>query len=169
MNTIKSIKNIPVTAREVDVVACLICTRGAKRVGAILDISYLTVETHIRNIFTKFSCNSQASIEHFVETADEVAWLRNHYIELLGLYYLRQKLAQMAPQIEKFKIGFCVDDDNKEALGEVAKYLKIAKVAAFDKKTTPSSKEEIRVLKQQDVLALEGKEDFKDVIFICKD
>ena len=169
MNTLKSIKNIVLTEGEVDVIACIMNTRGVKKISAILEISHFAFESHLKNIFIKFSCNSEDAVEAIVEISDEMTWLRNHYVELLGLYYLRQQLEHMAEEIGKVEIESYIPEEDKEALSEVVRYLQMAKVSVSNEKTAHNSNQEIRLLTQKDVLILEEKQSLQEAIYICQD
>lgn len=48
-----SIKGVSFTAREVDLLACILSVKPFKLIASILDLSPKTVETHSRNILKK--------------------------------------------------------------------------------------------------------------------
>ncbi|NRA73697.1 MAG: hypothetical protein HRU36_03015 [Rickettsiales bacterium] len=68
--------------REIDVIACVVHSRGAKKMACMLGISPRTVEGYIRNILLKIGKNSQESIRDFAEDAPELNLLREHYVNL---------------------------------------------------------------------------------------
>ncbi len=65
--SLKVIKNIRFTDREIDVIACLIGGRSYKKIASILSISPKTVEYHVRNIMLRIGYNSRESIIDFIE------------------------------------------------------------------------------------------------------
>ena len=68
--------------REIDVIACVVHSKGAKNMADVLGISHRTVEWYIQNIRSKISTNSQEGIRDFAENAPELNLLREHYVNL---------------------------------------------------------------------------------------
>ena len=77
-------KSISLTPREGDVVSCIINLRSSKSVGAILNISDRTVETHLRNIFSKVGCSSRDCLRRYVEKSGTIEVFKKRYQELTG-------------------------------------------------------------------------------------
>ncbi len=67
------------TRREIDIVACIINGRSAKKIARLLSISSKTVETHIRNIMLKTDCRSQNFIIDLIEKSEHYGLLKSHY------------------------------------------------------------------------------------------
>ena len=61
------IKGITFTAREADIIACVLHLKGAKKIAQILNISPRTIEGHVRSILHKMEINSQEDIKDKVE------------------------------------------------------------------------------------------------------
>ena len=78
-----TISNIRFTARESEVLACLLFNRKEKKIAEILSISPRTIESHIANIKMKLSGCSKEQIIDFLEVSDKVNDLRNIYSKLL--------------------------------------------------------------------------------------
>ncbi len=56
---LETINGIHFTSRELDIIACIIGGRAAKKIASFLLISHKTVAVHIRNIMAKLGCNSR--------------------------------------------------------------------------------------------------------------
>lgn len=76
---LSSIRDIPFTRREIDVMACLLGARKTSKIAYLLSIDPRTVETYIRNITLKLECNTREGIIDFLELSDKVPYLRKHY------------------------------------------------------------------------------------------
>lgn len=77
-----NISNASFTLREIDILSTLLSGRSAKSIAQILDLSYKTVETHIRNIFQKLSAHSREDVINLVEKSNCLNLYKNHYIRL---------------------------------------------------------------------------------------
>jgi two-component system NarL family response regulator len=55
----EGLRNHPLTGREIEVLALLVCGRSNKEIGVNLFISETTVKAHLRNIFTKLNVLSR--------------------------------------------------------------------------------------------------------------
>jgi DNA-binding CsgD family transcriptional regulator/Tfp pilus assembly protein PilF len=80
---LKQIEGMAFTAREIDVLACLISGKASKDIAEILSISTFTVNTHIQNMRKIVKSNSRRSIVSFVEKSGMYPLLRDHYTYLL--------------------------------------------------------------------------------------
>ena len=69
--TLKIIRGISVTRREIDTIACLLSGKGVKSIASLLSMSPRTVETYTRSLMLKFGCNSREGIIRFVEKSDQ--------------------------------------------------------------------------------------------------
>lgn len=104
---IETISGIKFTHREVDILACLLGRRTAKKIALFLSISPKTVENHIRNIMQKLDCNSRESITDFIESSEEVSLLKQRYTDLICHAAFEQSLKEASLQIKK-KNSTCV-------------------------------------------------------------
>jgi DNA-binding CsgD family transcriptional regulator len=82
-NQLETINNISFTAREVDVIACVIHMRGSSKIASILDISPRTAETHIANVKRKIEHSAREGIIDFVERFGKSGIFKKHYQNLL--------------------------------------------------------------------------------------
>ncbi len=80
---LSTVCDVHFTPREIDIIACLICSRGTNKIASFLSILPKTVRNHIHNIMIKLNCNSRDSIIDFIERSDKVPLLRLHYSKLL--------------------------------------------------------------------------------------
>lgn len=78
------IKGMPMTAREKDLIACLISGKSSKKIAYLLGISHRTVETHIKNIVTKLEISSRGEIIDLIEDSDQYLEIKNHYATILS-------------------------------------------------------------------------------------
>src|ERR1700726_440719 len=65
------IGGVPLTRREVDIIACILSGRAVKKIASFLLISPKTVENHIRNIMQKLGCRTQGGIIDFIEKSNK--------------------------------------------------------------------------------------------------
>lgn len=72
------------TARELDVVSCLLNGRGVKKTASLLKISPKTVEAHIRNLMLKTNCTSREHLIDKIVEADMLQSVQQHYSKILG-------------------------------------------------------------------------------------
>jgi len=98
---IETIKGVKFTPREIDILACILGGRTAKKIASFLCISSKTVETHISHIMLKLECNSRMSISDFLESSDEIFWLKNHYADLSFQALLEKKLKEISQQVKE--------------------------------------------------------------------
>ena len=80
---INIINNIKFSAREMDILACVVGGRTAKKIASFLYISPRTVENYIRNLTLKLECNSRESLIDFIEKYDKLFLIKKHYSNLL--------------------------------------------------------------------------------------
>ena len=76
------IDGVNFTPRELDILACILSGRTAKKVAYSLSLSTRTVEGYIRNILLKIEGNSRENIIDFLEKSDKVPFLRQRYLAL---------------------------------------------------------------------------------------
>ncbi|MBL0941731.1 MAG: tetratricopeptide repeat protein [Alphaproteobacteria bacterium] len=95
IKTLTTINGLKFTAREIDIIACLISGRSSKAIGTFLAIEEKTVETHKYNIMRKLECNSRESIRDFIEKSGKFSEIKNHYVNLLVEVTFKQRLQEI--------------------------------------------------------------------------
>ena len=73
---LSTINNTHFTAREIDIIACVISARKTSKIAYFLSINPRTVETHVRNIMSKLECNNREDIIDFIEKSNKLHFLR---------------------------------------------------------------------------------------------
>lgn len=104
---IKTINGIKFTSREIDIMACILGRRTAKKVAFSLQISPKTVENHTRNIMQKLGCNSREGIIDFIEGSPESPLLKQRYAQLLCAAAFEQALKEISAQIKGHILHHC--------------------------------------------------------------
>lgn len=79
---LKTIQDIPLTPREIDIIACLLHVRGTSKIASLLSLSPNTVLVHTRNLMVKLGYNSRDNIIDFIESSPKLPVLREYYISL---------------------------------------------------------------------------------------
>lgn len=144
---LKNINGLTFTPREIDILACIISGRTAKKIATFLSISSRTVGTHIYNIMLKIGCNSQEHIIDFIEKSDNFILLKKHYLNLQIQTIFVQELKKIIPKIKKklpsCKLLFDSEQKNESYFSYLLEYhLKIIglKITMEDKKGTEGIK-----------------------------
>lgn len=130
---LEKISNICFTNREIDIIACIVNGRSAKKIANFLSIAPKTVDNHARNIMLKIRCNSRESIIDFVERSDRSNLLRKHYLDLLGQAYFEHQLKNFrvdkGVEAKVFLIVYNQELHNQEniliAIHKIAKHLEL--------------------------------------------
>ena len=165
------INNIIFTAREIDVIACIVSIRRVKKIASILSISHRTVEGHIQNILLKTSLNSQESIKDFVEESSELILIKRHYCDLLIQSVFEQQLKKISSKIKRKENACIVNYTQSKKLDFILKYLEFANIhlikRPIDKPFT--GKKTIILLSHTHLEELKNGKMFKEVIFLCLD
>jgi len=104
---LQKINGILFTRREIDIIACILAGRSAKKIASLLLISPKTVENHIRTVMLKLGCRSQESIIDFVEKSKEFLFVKKYYASLL---------IQTAFELELKKISALENKQNSTCL-----------------------------------------------------
>jgi len=128
---IKFIKDVALSPREIDILACLLSGKSTKGIGFLLSSSPRTIEAHIRSIMIKFEKNSRESVTDLVEKSEEFSSLKNHYLFLLRASEFRQcleKIAILNIKNPPFSLNIVGPKGQSELLGQLVTYLKIAAV-----------------------------------------
>lgn len=95
------LNNISFTAREIDVIACMLAGRSTKKIASILSISVKTAQNHIYNIMFKLGYNCREKIIDFLQISEHVFYLRKHYIDLLIKNYFDLELKKIFALTQK--------------------------------------------------------------------
>lgn len=128
---LKTIISISFTRREIDVIACMLSGRSAKKTGSFLSIAPKTVENHLRNIMLKLGCRSQEAIIDLIEKSAEFIFIKKYYSSLLIQSIFEQELNKIFTLLNK--VNFCCkiiyhrEQENKKYLiAQIEKHLELA-------------------------------------------
>ncbi len=130
---LQTINGIVLTHREIDIIACIMSGRAAKKIAFFLSISPKTVENHIRNIMLKLGCRTQESIIDFVEKSNNFASLKKHYSNLLIRFIFETALKKMSIHAIENNLSCLLvcskeDQDKTLFLAALIHHLKIARI-----------------------------------------
>jgi tetratricopeptide (TPR) repeat protein/DNA-binding CsgD family transcriptional regulator len=125
---INCINGVYFTKREIEVISCILNTRGVKKIASILTISPRTVEGHIQNILLKLSCNSREGIKDFVERSEQIIDINLYYFDLLITSFLKHQLKLVSPLFQKKNITCILNSQKNDLLDYIAKCLKFANI-----------------------------------------
>ena len=141
--SLKEIQGILFTRREIDIIACILSGRAAKKIAAFLSISPRTVENYIRNIMIKIGCGSQEQIIDFIEKSNKFTLIKKHYSALLIQATFEKELKKALGSTDEKAAISCTLICNKEQTNEMIfirqleEYLKL-----FGIKVTVDTKQE---------------------------
>lgn len=138
------INGIGFTPRELDILACLLGGRSAKKTASFLAISPRTVEHHLRNIMMKLGCNSQEKIIDHIEKSNDYLFLKNHYGKLHIELAFKEELRKFANELTPKACGCLMvynTRNNKQSVyfDNLAKYLSMAGVSTDIENESQSS------------------------------
>jgi len=91
-----TIKDIRLTLRQIDIIACLISGGTGKTISSLLDIEIKTLEAHKKDIGGKIGGGIQEDIISFVQTSDKYALIKQHYLILLYKSEFEKQLKEHA-------------------------------------------------------------------------
>lgn len=94
-DSLRIIKGINFTEREIDTIACIISGRGRQATANILLIKSKTIETHTRNIMAKLNCNSRERVREIIELSENFNLIKDHYNYLLLREAFNKKLGMI--------------------------------------------------------------------------
>ncbi len=134
----RTINNINFTSRELDIIACLLAGRAAKKTASFLSISPRTVEMHLRNIMAKLGCNSRESIIDFIEKSDKFILIKSHYSNLLIKITFELELKKLQELTKNNNISCLVFHCKKQRekdpfISDIEKHLKLAGIKTVTK------------------------------------
>ena len=113
VNHLSTINGTHFTNREIDVISCILNGRKTGKIAFLLSIDKSTIQTHVRNIMLKLSCNTQESIIDFIEASDKLPFLRRYYSLLQGKALFEKSLKEIAKLTRK-KGRVCILTSGKE-------------------------------------------------------
>lgn len=94
------LSEVKFTAREIDIMSCIIKNRTEKKIAQILDISPRTVGSHVQNIMSKVGCNSKDQIIDFIEKSGKINKLQQYYQTILVDYNFRLALMKISKYVD---------------------------------------------------------------------
>lgn len=163
------------TQREIDVIACILGGRSAKKIASLLSISPKTVANHIRNVMLKLGCNSQENLIDFIEKSGKYNVIKKYYLCLLVQEKFKLELEKISSISYKQNIS-CVlvynsGKDKESTFIFFKKYLELAgiKFLTLEHERSKNSNlihkiKEIKLQKVLYYLMLDPAEESFDVI-----
>lgn len=110
---------LKLTSREIDVIACLMDDRSAKKIATILGVKQKTIETHIFNIMQKLDKHSRASIVEFAKKSEYSQQLILRYREIYINYEFKETLQKIRNYTQNKRLMckiICPDFDLKNKI-----------------------------------------------------
>jgi MinD-like ATPase involved in chromosome partitioning or flagellar assembly len=163
---INKISNIPFTPRELEVIACILHIRGAKKIANILDLSPRTIEGYIQTILTKINRASQECIKDFVEYSSELQEVKKHYINLQIKYLFNQQIKKISSKVKKEQISCVVNYQDNKNLVCVSKIFDKLHVKMLQQSNDDYSLIELNTA---NLIKLKDSDVKSNIIFICFD
>lgn len=121
---LKKIQGIHFTKRQIDVIACLMAGKEAKKIASLLStatepILFKTVANHIHQVKLKIKVHGQNDIIDFIEKSTEYSLLKKYYSCLLIKSYFEKTLKEFAVLTNKVNlrcvIHLTLEDDKSLA------------------------------------------------------
>lgn len=152
------------TARELDLLACLLSGQSSKKIAALLSITPKTVDAHIHNIMQKLDFHSREQIVEFIEKSPYFDSLKQHNTNLSLRYEFKQSLKNVSKQNRNLVSVFIKNSDHR-LFNNVKNDLGYAGIYIFNK--YEDDIDHVLYLIDQDSAKLVG--DIKDIpkVFIC--
>ncbi len=130
---LQEIGGVKFTAREVDVIACILHNRGEKKIAAILSIAHRTISSHIRNIMGKLSCSSRDTIIDIVEKSGKRKSIHQYYFYLMVSAAFKKQLRKIGTLVNRSTINCSIDiskatDEEQELVRFISEALSLANV-----------------------------------------
>lgn len=123
-NHLSKISDIKFTFRELDVIACIYHNRGKKKIGSLLNVSYRTVGSHVRNIMAKLGNSSRDYIIDFIEKSGKLNYLKKYYLNLIVEDAFKKKLNRIKSNNRTPK-EIILPESNKLTEDEISLFEKI--------------------------------------------
>ena len=128
---LRDIAGVKFTLREIDIIACILHNRGAKKIGSLLNIASRTAATHTYNIMQKLRTNSREYIIDLVEKSGKLQHLRLYYANLLTEAAFIKMLNTIKKLLNSTKITYHLNSDTSDDMAnvfalQISKYLALA-------------------------------------------
>ncbi len=161
------INGIHFSRREIDVVACLLHTRGTSKIAALLNIAPTTVITHIQNVMEKLKCNSREEIIDFMERSHNLVIIKRYYASLVVHGTFEKSLKASSKLINtplSSLIVYCKGQERRNILeNHLQAHLKLAGIEADVRpQQFRYNREDIENQKRTLIVILE-KEGYRDI------
>lgn len=160
---VNSINGIRFTAREIDVISCLINGRGVKKIASLLALSPRTVETHIRNISLRIERSSKEEIIDFVEKSKEHSAIKSHYLNLLARKHFERKLQEISKLWQGKQILCCFHilpqsgESRPYLISSLKEHLHLAGIKSIENLNTPKKQTSDLLSIDIDIYVLSGE------------
>ena len=130
---LREIGGIKFTAREVDIIACIINNRGNKKIASLLSISHRTVETHIRSMVQKIGYGSRDQLIDLANKSGKLVLITQYYLALLIQDLFNRQFQKVGKIINKQAhtyLIYClgINTEEEKLLKQLVEYLKVANV-----------------------------------------
>lgn len=138
---LKIIKGLTFTCREIDVIACILGGRKAKKIALLLSIAPRTVENHIHNIMQKLDCSSQDNIIDFIEKSGHAVLIKKHYSNIIIRTNFESALKKISTSMSSHAVPYgraCLmiyNKENKDILSLINRFksdLKIVGITSLE-------------------------------------
>ena len=129
-----TVNGVAFTSREIDIIACVLQGRTAKRIAFLLGISPKTVENHLRNIMLKINCSSREKIIDFIEKSGKFNYIKYYYSSLIIKLAFELELKQVLSLVQTQQPISCtivyhnLIDEHLKLLQQLLEHLKIINV-----------------------------------------
>lgn len=132
-NYLQEISGIKLTLREVDVIACILHNRGEKKIAALLEVSYRTVESHTRNIMNKLGYGSRDLIIDIIEKSGKLKYFRQYYFYLTVNAAFEKYLKKISGTINRIPVHcsiYAIDANETEyaSIKSIGDHLHLANI-----------------------------------------
>lgn len=132
-NNLQIINEVTFTSREIDIIACILQGRTAKKIAFLLRIAPKTVENHLRNIMLKINCSSKEKIIDFIEKSGKFNYIKYYYSSLIIKLAFESELKQLLQMQKQQPIGCTIIhhnlvDEQLKLLQQLLEHLKIINV-----------------------------------------
>ena len=130
---LKEIANVKFTLREIDIIACTLHNRGAKKIGVLLDIAARTVSAHLYKIMHKLRSNSREHTIDLIEKSGKLLSLRLYYFNLLTEVAFIRMINTTQKLLNNTEINYQIslnspDDSANILFLQITKYLSLANI-----------------------------------------
>jgi DNA-binding CsgD family transcriptional regulator len=160
---LSEISNVKLTFREMDVIACIVHNRGEKKIASLLDIAYRTVSAHMRNIMTKFNCNSRDYIIDAIEKSGKLQYVRQYYSYLITELAFTKTLQKISMSMNRLVVHYTIspstlDQETDKVLKQIKQHLGLANVIFAEqsgaKRVCVLSKNQYTTLSADDIVVI---------------